>query len=304
MAPLDEAQRAPSSSPTSAGRQRCAWLIHPDRLQPFPAPGEHQPEPGRPHRLPAAAPFTLNELPAGTITDPDQWILTGGYPPLFDGRTGRDDWFANTSRTYVNARCGLSANITDLHAFERFLRLCAGRVGQLLNRATWPRSRCRWQDHRRLAERPGEQFIIHLLRPHHISFNKRVVKMPAGTSWTPARLRLAGHPGHGHPGPSPFPWRLVRERGDAELRKLAGHQVGWWTSILAGQQRPGGGPAAGGKGAAGAAGDQPAAPCAPNSSRVERWSQLSGDARRRVGMRDSSARNAAMASPFAMECDR
>ena len=171
-------------------------------------------------------PFTLNELPAGTITDPDQWILTGGYPPLFDGRTGRDDWFANYIRTYVERDVRLIRNITDLHAFERFLRLCAGRVGQLLNRSN-------------LATEAGvdgktiagwlsvleSSFIIHLLRPHHIGFNKRMVKMPklyfvdTGLACALLGIRdtntLALHP---------FRGALFENAVIAELRKLTGHQ--------------------------------------------------------------------------------
>jgi predicted AAA+ superfamily ATPase len=171
-------------------------------------------------------PFTLNELPPGTISDPDQWILHGGYPPLFDGRTGRDSWFANYIRTYVERDVRLIRNITDLHAFERFLRLCAGRVGQLLNMSNLAIEA--GVDGKTIAGWLGvleSSFIIHLLRPHHINFNKRVVKMPklyfvdTGLACALLGIRdartLAMHP---------FRGALFENAVIAELRKLAGHQ--------------------------------------------------------------------------------
>jgi predicted AAA+ superfamily ATPase len=73
----------------------------------------------------------------------------------------------------------LLKNITDLVTFERFLRLCAGRIGQLLNMSS-------------LAVEVGvdvktinswisvleTSFIVFRLQPYHENFNKRVVKMP------------------------------------------------------------------------------------------------------------------------------
>jgi len=70
-------------------------------------------------------------------------------------------------------------NITDLVTFERFLRLCAGRIGQLLNMSS-------------LAVEVGvdvktisawisvleTSFVIFRLQPYHVNFNKRIVKMP------------------------------------------------------------------------------------------------------------------------------
>lgn len=124
-------------------------------------------------------PFTLNELPAGAVAGPDDWLFKGGYPPLYDGVSERGLWFANYIRTYVERDVRQIRNITDLHAFERFLRLCAGRSGQLLNVNN-------------LAVETGKDsktisgwlsvlessFVIHLLRPYHANYNKRVVKMP------------------------------------------------------------------------------------------------------------------------------
>lgn len=171
-------------------------------------------------------PFTFNELPPGTFTDPDGWMLQGGYPPLFDERTDRDTWFANYIRTYVERDVRLIRNITDLHAFERFLRLCAARVGQLLNMTNLATET--GVDGKTVAGWLGvleSSFIIHLLRPHHVNFNKRVVKMPklyfvdTGLACALLGIRdtttLAVHP---------FRGALFENAVISELRKLAWHQ--------------------------------------------------------------------------------
>lgn len=124
-------------------------------------------------------PFTLNELPPGAVDDADVWMLKGGYPAIHDGHTSRANWFANYIRTHVERDVRQIKNITDLFAFERFMRLCAGRAGQLLNMSNL--SIEVGVDSKTIASWIGvleSSFIIHLLRPFHVNFNKRVVKTP------------------------------------------------------------------------------------------------------------------------------
>jgi len=63
--------------------------------------------------------------------------------------------------------------------FERFLKLCAGRIGQLLNVHSLAIET--GVDSKTIASWigvPESSFVIHLLKPHHQNFNKRLVKMP------------------------------------------------------------------------------------------------------------------------------
>ena len=124
-------------------------------------------------------PFTLNELPGDAVTGPDDWMLKGGYPPVHDGITDRSIWFNNYIRTYVERDVRQIRNIADLHAFDRFMRLCAGRIGQLVNMSNLAIEA--GVDNKTVASWLGvleSSFIIRLLRPYHVNFNKRVVKMP------------------------------------------------------------------------------------------------------------------------------
>jgi predicted AAA+ superfamily ATPase len=80
-------------------------------------------------------PLTLQEIrrfarPPGTL---DEVLLIGGYPAIFDRGARPADWLSAYIATYVERDVRLISNIGDLTTFQRFLALCAGRTGQLLN---------------------------------------------------------------------------------------------------------------------------------------------------------------------------
>jgi len=80
-------------------------------------------------------PFGLEEIrkfpnaPAGLL----EMLWTGGYPRIYDRSLPADEWLASYTATYVERDVRQVLNVGDLLAFQTFLRLCAGRVGQLLN---------------------------------------------------------------------------------------------------------------------------------------------------------------------------
>lgn len=106
-------------------------------------------------------------------------LYKGGYPPIFDNEIEPSIWLPNYVRTYIERDVRQIKNISNLIIFERFLRLCAGRTGQLLNMNSLAIEV--GVDTKTIASWIGvleSSFIIHLLQPHHQNFNKRVVKMP------------------------------------------------------------------------------------------------------------------------------
>lgn len=126
-------------------------------------------------------PFSIAELKIAGLLPGDIYTLMykGSYPPVYTQNATPEKWYPNYLRTYVERDVRLIKNITDLAAFERFLKLCAGRTGQLLNRSSLgievgvdSKTIASWIS---LLE---SSFIIHLLQPHHKNFNKRVVRMP------------------------------------------------------------------------------------------------------------------------------
>ncbi len=123
-------------------------------------------------------PLSLNEI-NDKQSDSNQLILKGGYPAIHQQAIDPTKWYANYVRTYVERDVRLIKNIADLTTFERFVRLCAGRIGQLLNMSN-------------LAMETGvdvktigawisvleTSFVLFRLQPYHENFNKRIVKMP------------------------------------------------------------------------------------------------------------------------------
>ena len=124
-------------------------------------------------------PFTVSELAAEETNNLNELIFRGFYPPLYDQPINADKWYPNYIRTYIERDVRQIKNITDLNAFERFLRLCAGRTGQLLNMNSLAIES--GVDNKTVASWIGvleSSFIIYRLYPHHSNFNKRMVKMP------------------------------------------------------------------------------------------------------------------------------
>src|SRR3990167_8353464 len=60
-------------------------------------------------------------------------LYKGFYPRIHDRGLEPHDWLSAYYRTYVERDVRDVANIGNLEAFQRFVRLCAGRTGQLLN---------------------------------------------------------------------------------------------------------------------------------------------------------------------------
>lgn len=112
-------------------------------------------------------------------TDVNQFLFRGGYPGIYNDSIEPFRFFPNYLRTYIERDVRLLKNIVDLTAFERFLRLCAGRIGQLLNMSSLAVEV--GVDVKTISSWIGvleASFILFRLLPHHKNFNKRLVKMP------------------------------------------------------------------------------------------------------------------------------
>jgi hypothetical protein len=126
-------------------------------------------------------PFSHKEMVDGGVLPPsvDEEIFFGGYPRLYDKQIAPPDFYPYYIQTYVERDVRLIKNIGDLSKFIRFVKLCAGRIGQLLNVSS-------------LANECGvavstistwisvleASYICYLLRPNHNNYAKRLVKTP------------------------------------------------------------------------------------------------------------------------------
>ncbi len=123
-------------------------------------------------------PFGINELSHQNqhITE---IILKGFYPRLHDVDIEPTEFYPSYIQTYIERDIRFLKNIENLNTFTRFISLCAGRTGQVLNLSS-------------LANDTGitvntakswlslleSSFIVFLLQPYHNNFNKRLIKSP------------------------------------------------------------------------------------------------------------------------------
>lgn len=80
-------------------------------------------------------PFSLAELQAAgrAPKELNALLYAGLFPPLYDRSVSPSVWLQNYVSTYLEKDVRQLLNIHQLDAFQRFIQLCAGRVGQLLN---------------------------------------------------------------------------------------------------------------------------------------------------------------------------
>ena len=114
-----------------------------------------------------------------TRTDLMEVMFGGFYPPIHDRGHAPGQWLANYYQTYVERDVREVLNVGDIEAFGRFIRLCAGRNGQLLNLSSLAND-CgiTHTTARRWISVLEASFLIILLRPHHKNFSKRMIKSP------------------------------------------------------------------------------------------------------------------------------
>jgi len=109
----------------------------------------------------------------------DETLFRGSYPPIHDRGLEASTWLDGYVRTYVERDVRMISNIGNLDAFLRFLGLCAGRSGQLLNRSSLGADAgvdqttvSRWLSILQAS------YVVDLLRPHFQNFSRRLIKTP------------------------------------------------------------------------------------------------------------------------------
>lgn len=126
-------------------------------------------------------PFSLQELSGGPSPLPSlDTLLWGGlYPPIHDRPLAPERWFANYVMTYVERDVRQLIEVQNLSLFQRFLKMCAARCGQLLNMSSLAND-C-GVTHKTVGAWLSvleAGYVIFLLQPHHRNFGKRLVKTP------------------------------------------------------------------------------------------------------------------------------
>lgn len=125
-------------------------------------------------------PFSFGELykkPAALSMD--QMLYAGFYPRIHDQHLNPTEALSFYVSTYIERDVRQILAVTDLDRFETFLRLCAGRTGQLLNmQAIGNECGVTHNTVKSWLSVLQASGIIKLLRPWHTNVSKRMIKSP------------------------------------------------------------------------------------------------------------------------------
>ena len=181
---LDEVQRVPEL----LSRIQVLVDANPRKKAAYVLTGSHQPAlreglsqtlAGR-VALAKLMPFTLREIAAfGKLPSREQLVFQGFMPRIYDEKATPSVLYANYLATYVERDVNAILSLKDRRQFEVFLRLLAGRVGQLVN-------------YEAIAAEVGvsaatikswisvleASFIVFTLPCYYRNFGKRFVKAP------------------------------------------------------------------------------------------------------------------------------
>lgn len=126
-------------------------------------------------------PFSITEIGSGFPIDDNfnQYAFTGTYPRIYDQHLQPADWYPWYIASYIERDVRQIENVQDLNKFQTFLKLCAGRVGQLFNAsAIGNELGVNYKTVQSWLSVLEASFIVFLLPPFYKNFNKRLTKSP------------------------------------------------------------------------------------------------------------------------------
>ncbi len=126
-------------------------------------------------------PLSIQEMQNNNILPKtaDQTMFNGFYPRIYAEQFPPEQLYPAYVQTYVERDVRQLTNVGDLNTFKKFVKLCAGRIGQLLNKSELADA-CgvslptiqRWLS---ILE---ASYIIFLLQPYANNFSRRIIRHP------------------------------------------------------------------------------------------------------------------------------
>ncbi len=126
-------------------------------------------------------PLTISELKKAKyfVNDYKEHVFKGFYPEVYYENQDIRKWAESYIETYVEKDIRNLFKIRDLTKFFSFLKICAGRIGQLVNYTNLS-NEIGISDNT-IKEWLGileKSYIIFILKPYYNNFNKRITKSP------------------------------------------------------------------------------------------------------------------------------
>lgn len=111
--------------------------------------------------------------------DLDELLFNGLYPGIYKERLNPIYWYPSYLSTYLERDVRNIKNITNLMDFQRFLKICAARTGQIVNLQNMAAeigvSHPTIKSWISVLE---SSHIVYLLSPYYKNYNKRLIKSP------------------------------------------------------------------------------------------------------------------------------
>lgn len=125
-------------------------------------------------------PFDIRELSVNNIDMMlDEYLLKGMYPRIYKDNINPTKFYRDYVQTYVERDVRHLLNIKDLSLFQQFLKLCAGRIGQVFNSNAL--SNEIGVSHHTILNWLSileASFLVFRLQPYFENFGKRIIKSP------------------------------------------------------------------------------------------------------------------------------
>jgi uncharacterized protein len=126
-------------------------------------------------------PLSQSEILAADIMPHslEAFLLRGGYPALYQRKLSIADWMSSYVATYIERDVRQLLNVRNLGQFQKFIKMCASRSGQLLN-LTSLATDCGLSANtaREWIHVLEASYLIQLVHPYYENFGKRLIKAP------------------------------------------------------------------------------------------------------------------------------
>ena len=127
------------------------------------------------------APLSISEMREAKILPKtiNEILYNGCFPRIYNEKINPTLFYTSYTRTYVERDVRQVQNISDLAKFTKFIKLCAGRTGQMLNTTELAEAA---EISRQTAENwisiLETSYILFRLQPYSANIGKRLVKSP------------------------------------------------------------------------------------------------------------------------------
>lgn len=125
-------------------------------------------------------PLSLAEIEKNKLlTNLDKLIVDGSYPSLYERSLKPFDLYPSYIHTYIEKDVRQLTNVGDILVFQKFMKMCAARIGQQLNLSDLATNL--GVDQRVIKNWLSildASYITFFLKPYFNNFNKRITKTP------------------------------------------------------------------------------------------------------------------------------